>query len=165
MIPHPVYGALGWLAVENPGERTDETLRELLHTAHQLARARYERRARASDRPERDERRPHARRLRVSSPHSEREQAIEEGAIASQCLPQILGGGLLAVQAVFEVGALAAEQLFQLIKHLSDQRVRASHGTARIVDEFALELIPATVVALCPLRLDSVVRCPTPVSA
>ena len=28
---------------------------------------------------------------------SEREQAIEEGAIASQCLPQILGGGLLAV--------------------------------------------------------------------
>jgi Ser/Thr protein kinase RdoA (MazF antagonist) len=27
-----------------------------------------------------------------------------------------------------------AEQLFQLIKHLSEQLVRASHGTARIVD-------------------------------
>jgi hypothetical protein len=33
----------------------------------------------------------------VSSPHSEREQAIEEEAMAYQCLPQILGGGLLAV--------------------------------------------------------------------
>jgi hypothetical protein len=31
------------------------------------------------------------------SPHSEREQAIEEEAIAYQCLPQILGGGLLTV--------------------------------------------------------------------
>jgi len=55
---------------------------------------------------------------------------------------------------VFEVGALAAEQLFQLIEHLSNQLVRASHGTARIVDEFALQLFPATVVALCPPRLD-----------
>jgi hypothetical protein len=36
-------------------------------------------------------------RFRISSPHSEREQAIEEGAIASQCLPQILGGGLLVL--------------------------------------------------------------------
>ena len=35
--------------------------------------------------------------LRVSSQRSEREQAIEEGAIASQCLPQVLGGGLFAV--------------------------------------------------------------------
>ena len=91
---------------------------------------------------------------RVSLQRSEREQAIEEGAIASQCLTQILGAGLLAVQAVFEVGALAAEQLFQLVEHLSDQLVRASDGPARIVDEVALELIPPTVVALCPLRLD-----------
>jgi hypothetical protein len=35
--------------------------------------------------------------LWVSSQRSEREQAIEEGAIASQRLPQILGAGLLAV--------------------------------------------------------------------
>ena len=35
--------------------------------------------------------------LRVSSQRSEREQAIEEGAIASQCLPQVLGRGLFAV--------------------------------------------------------------------
>jgi Family of unknown function (DUF6194) len=42
---HPVYGSLGWLAVKNPGERTDETLRELLHDAYRLARSRYERRA------------------------------------------------------------------------------------------------------------------------
>ena len=45
VIAHPVYGSLGWLAVKNPGERTDQTLRELLHTAYQLARSRYERRA------------------------------------------------------------------------------------------------------------------------
>jgi hypothetical protein len=47
VIAHPVYGSLGWLAIKNPGERTEETLRELLHTAHQLARSRYERRASA----------------------------------------------------------------------------------------------------------------------
>jgi hypothetical protein len=47
VIAHPVYGSLGWLAIKNPGERTDETLRELLHTAHRLARSRYERRASA----------------------------------------------------------------------------------------------------------------------
>src|SRR5687767_5370949 len=47
VIAHPVYGSLGWLAIKNPGERTDETLRELLNTAYQLARSRYERRASA----------------------------------------------------------------------------------------------------------------------
>jgi hypothetical protein len=46
LIAHPVYGSLGWLAVKNPGERTDQPLQELLHTAYQLARSRYERRAR-----------------------------------------------------------------------------------------------------------------------
>jgi hypothetical protein len=46
VIAHPVYGSLGWLAIKNPGEQTDETLRELLQTAYQLARSRYERRAR-----------------------------------------------------------------------------------------------------------------------
>jgi hypothetical protein len=33
----------------------------------------------------------------VGSPHSEREQAIEEEAITYQRLPQILGSGLLTV--------------------------------------------------------------------
>ena len=55
---------------------------------------------------------------------------------------------------MFEVGALAAEQFFQLIKHFSDQFVGASHGAARIVDEFAFELFPATVVAFCLFWLD-----------
>ncbi|WP_253799790.1 DUF6194 family protein [Kitasatospora paracochleata] len=45
VIAHPVYGALGWLAVVNPGPRTDTAVRELLRTAHRLARARHERRA------------------------------------------------------------------------------------------------------------------------
>ncbi|WP_030293453.1 DUF6194 family protein [Streptomyces katrae] len=41
---HPVYGSLGWLAVVNPGRRTDTVLRELLRHAHRLARARHDRR-------------------------------------------------------------------------------------------------------------------------
>lgn len=45
VIAHPVYGALGWLAVVNPGARTGSATRELLRTAYRLARARYERRA------------------------------------------------------------------------------------------------------------------------
>lgn len=45
LLPHPVYGTMGWLAVVNPGPRTDEPVRELLQTAHRRARARYERRA------------------------------------------------------------------------------------------------------------------------
>lgn len=45
---HPVYGALGWLAVVDPGPRTEEALRGLLRTAHHLARVRYERRAEAA---------------------------------------------------------------------------------------------------------------------
>ncbi|WP_055478321.1 DUF6194 family protein [Sphaerimonospora mesophila] len=45
VIAHPVYGGLGWLAVVNPGPRTESATRELLRTAHRLARSRYERRA------------------------------------------------------------------------------------------------------------------------
>lgn len=45
VIAHPVYGSVGWLAVVNPGERTAETTRELLHRAHHRAQARHARRA------------------------------------------------------------------------------------------------------------------------
>lgn len=45
VLAHPVYGALGWLAVVNPGSRTDSAVRELLGAAHRLARSRYHRRA------------------------------------------------------------------------------------------------------------------------
>jgi hypothetical protein len=41
---HPVYGHLGWVAVVNPGPRTDVALRELLAEAHAKARGRHERR-------------------------------------------------------------------------------------------------------------------------
>ncbi|MFE1793551.1 DUF6194 family protein [Streptomyces sp. NPDC059525] len=44
VIAHPVYGSLGWLAVVNPGERTQAATRELLRTAHHLARSRHGRR-------------------------------------------------------------------------------------------------------------------------
>ncbi|MFE4829301.1 DUF6194 family protein [Streptomyces sp. NPDC056672] len=45
VMAHPVYGSLGWLAVVNPGTRTESAVRELLRTAHDLARSRYLRRA------------------------------------------------------------------------------------------------------------------------
>ncbi|MFH9552787.1 DUF6194 family protein [Streptomyces sp. NPDC017435] len=44
VIPHPVYGALGWISVVNPGERTKETVVQLLRSAHEAARARFARR-------------------------------------------------------------------------------------------------------------------------
>jgi hypothetical protein len=42
--PHPVYGALSWIAVVNPAEKTTDTVVQLLHAAHDAARARFERR-------------------------------------------------------------------------------------------------------------------------
>ena len=44
VIPHPDYGHLGWLAVVDPGPRTEDALRDLHRTAHTLAQGRYERR-------------------------------------------------------------------------------------------------------------------------
>lgn len=44
VFPHPVYGGLGWLSIVNPGQATDGASRELLRTAHALARARRQRR-------------------------------------------------------------------------------------------------------------------------
>ncbi|MFK4104167.1 DUF6194 family protein [Streptomyces sp. NPDC019531] len=44
VLPHPVYGALGWICVVNPGERTAETVVRLLREAHEAARARAARR-------------------------------------------------------------------------------------------------------------------------
>ena len=44
VLPHPVYGALGWICVVNPGERTAGTVVRLLRTAHEAARARAVRR-------------------------------------------------------------------------------------------------------------------------
>lgn len=49
VVPHPVYGALGWVAVVNPGDRTAELVLDLLRAAHDDARARATRRAGASD--------------------------------------------------------------------------------------------------------------------
>jgi hypothetical protein len=44
VFAHPVYGGLGWLCVVNPGLLTEETVRQLLRTAHDLARRRRQRR-------------------------------------------------------------------------------------------------------------------------
>ncbi|MET7736148.1 DUF6194 family protein [Streptomyces sp. NPDC005402] len=44
LLPHPVYGALGWICVVNPAERTTGTVLRLLREAHEAARARAARR-------------------------------------------------------------------------------------------------------------------------
>ncbi|MFI0976808.1 DUF6194 family protein [Streptomyces sp. NPDC021093] len=44
VLPHPVYGSLGWISVVNPGGRTADTVVRLLHSAHEAARVRSERR-------------------------------------------------------------------------------------------------------------------------
>jgi hypothetical protein len=44
VLPHPVYGPLGWICVVNPGERTTGTVVRLLRAAHEAARARAARR-------------------------------------------------------------------------------------------------------------------------
>lgn len=45
VIPHPVYGRLGWLSVVNPGPHTASPIQDLLRTAHHLARTRHQRRS------------------------------------------------------------------------------------------------------------------------
>ncbi|MEU6763948.1 DUF6194 family protein [Streptomyces sp. NPDC046853] len=54
VLPHPVYGALGWICVVTPGERTTETVLRLLRGAHDAARARFVRRHAAGHPPETD---------------------------------------------------------------------------------------------------------------
>ena len=44
VLPHPVYGTAGWVAVVNPGARTADTVLRLLRDAHDAARTRFERR-------------------------------------------------------------------------------------------------------------------------
>ncbi|KZB82962.1 DUF6194 family protein [Amycolatopsis regifaucium] len=48
VLAHPVYGTAGWLAVVNPGPKTEVATRELLQTAYRLARTRFERKAESS---------------------------------------------------------------------------------------------------------------------
>lgn len=47
ILPHPVYGALGWIAVVNPSEQTMPTVVALLREAHENAKRRASRRAAA----------------------------------------------------------------------------------------------------------------------
>jgi hypothetical protein len=43
VLPHRVYGPLGWVSVVNPGDRTASTVLVLLRRAHERDRARAER--------------------------------------------------------------------------------------------------------------------------
>lgn len=40
LLPHPVYGSLGWIAVVNPAANTAPVVLELLRTAHENAKRR-----------------------------------------------------------------------------------------------------------------------------
>jgi hypothetical protein len=44
VLPHPVYGSAGWIAVVNPGPATADTVLRLRREAHDAARTRYARR-------------------------------------------------------------------------------------------------------------------------
>ncbi|MCX5205210.1 DUF6194 family protein [Streptomyces sp. NBC_00237] len=44
VLPHPVYGEIGWVCVVNPAARTSDTVSRLLREAHEAARHRAERR-------------------------------------------------------------------------------------------------------------------------
>lgn len=43
LLPHPVYGTMGWLCVLVPGAVTEQPVRELLTVAHAAAKGRYDR--------------------------------------------------------------------------------------------------------------------------
>jgi uncharacterized protein DUF6194 len=43
VFAHPVYARQGWVAVVNPGARTESAVRELIEAAHDAARTRYQR--------------------------------------------------------------------------------------------------------------------------
>ncbi|MDN5894089.1 MAG: DUF6194 family protein [Nocardioides sp.] len=45
ILPHPVYGSLGWIAVVNPAQHTAPVVVELLRTAHEAAKRRAVRRS------------------------------------------------------------------------------------------------------------------------
>jgi hypothetical protein len=49
IMPHPVYGSLGWIAVVNPADRTTTTVVELLRSAHEDERRRVQRRSQVGD--------------------------------------------------------------------------------------------------------------------
>ncbi|OZD07171.1 hypothetical protein CH275_08395 [Rhodococcus sp. 06-235-1A] len=44
LAAHPQYGTAGWVSVVNPSSQTESQVRELLESAHSVAKARYERR-------------------------------------------------------------------------------------------------------------------------
>lgn len=44
VLPHPVYGTLGWISIVDPGERTTPLALDLLRAAHDDAQARAQRR-------------------------------------------------------------------------------------------------------------------------
>jgi hypothetical protein len=44
-LPHPVYGAYGWVSIVNPGDSTIDRARDLLRGAHAHDRRRVERRS------------------------------------------------------------------------------------------------------------------------
>lgn len=44
VLPHPTYGELGWVAIIQPGARTEGALTSLIGEAHAAAKRRWERR-------------------------------------------------------------------------------------------------------------------------
>src|SRR5829696_2304416 len=93
---------------------------------------------------------------------SDREQPLEERAVALQRQPQVLGRDVVArAPLAFEARASLAEPARELLQELCDERVRLRDRLARLVDEPRLERAPALAELGRPLlreeRLERVV--------
>src|SRR4029453_6875553 len=74
---------------------------------------------------------------------SRRQQPVEEGAVALQCLAEFLGVGIAAALPLrFQPLLVLAEPLGQRLHQLGHQSVRGAHGLLRIVDEASLGVPP-----------------------
>src|SRR5688572_11653679 len=88
----------------------------------------------------------------IESPESidglQRQQALEERAIAAERNAQIFGRDLVAFAPLpFERCALVAEHLRQPVHHQRHQRVGLLDGLSRLVDETGLDRIPLRAIA------------------
>lgn len=85
---------------------------------------------------------------------SERQESLEEAAVAAQCDAQVLGGGVVLVEAVPELTAVSADQSLQFVEHVADEVVSAVNGVLRFLDEVALELGPPSLELPRPFLAD-----------
>ena len=74
----------------------------------------------------------------------ERQQAIEEGAVAPQRLPQVFGGHVVALgPLLFQSCTLGGELLGDALDHIGYETVGLFYGLPGLIDKRGLNLVPA----------------------